>query len=283
MKRWNILYRGSLTSCNYACDYCPFAKTKNTKEELQKDAKELIRFQNWVKEQKENIGVLITPWGEGLIRKYYQKAMTEMSHYNNVYRIAIQTNISCSLDWIQEVNKKTFGLWTTFHPSQITIDKFLEKCEKLSLSSVRYSVGMVGLKEDFPLIKELKQRLPSNVYMWVNAYKREPNYYTGENISFLSNIDPYFHWNNQYHPSFGKECRAGYTTFSVDGDGEMTRCHFIKTKIGNIYQEGFEQKLKPQLCTNQTCGCHIGYVHMNEHKLNEVYQEGILERIPLIF
>lgn len=278
--RWNILYRGSLTSCNYSCTYCPFGKTKNTKYELTQDSQELTNFKNWVQSRNEEIGILMTPWGEGLIRSYYQKVMTELSHFQNVYRVAIQTNLSCSLDWMNNVNKKTFALWTTFHPTQTTVDKFLEKCFKLDEMNIRYSVGFVGFKEDFEALEQLKKGLNKDVYLWVNANKKEDNYYSTKDIEFIESIDPLFRWNLQYHPSFGKECKAGDTTFSVDGDGNMTRCHFIKNKIGNIYNKNFEEKLKPQLCSNQTCGCHIGYVHMNEHQLDKVYGDGILERIP---
>jgi MoaA/NifB/PqqE/SkfB family radical SAM enzyme len=96
----------------------------------------------------------------------------------------------------------------------------------------------------------------------------------------LKQIDRLFEYNTKYHPSEGKGCRAGHTVFSVDGDGNMHRCHFIKTSIGNIYQADFEKNLYPRLCTNKTCGCHIGYVHMDDLKLDGVFGNGLLERIP---
>lgn len=33
-------------------------------------------------------------------------------------------------------------------------------------------------------------------------------------------------------------------------------------------------------CTNQTCHCHIGYVHLEYLELDKVFGSGILERIP---
>ena len=58
---WSILYRGPLSSCNYACEYCPFAKTHNTREELQDDEARLKRFAHWVEGRTEEIGILFTP------------------------------------------------------------------------------------------------------------------------------------------------------------------------------------------------------------------------------
>ncbi len=60
----------------------------------------------------------------------------------------------------------------------------------------------------------------------------------------------------------------------------MRRCHFVREPIGNIYTHNWESALQPRLCTNETCGCHIGYIHMPELKLDEVFGKGILERIP---
>ena len=279
-KKWNILYRGSLSSCNYTCNYCPFAKTKNTREELTIDAKELNRFVNWVTHRPEDIGVLFTPWGEALIRKHYQKAMTTLSHLPNVNKVAIQTNLSCSTAWMSDVNKTSFALWTTYHPSQLSVKAFVDKCHELDELGINYSVGFVGFKEDFPVLEQLRALLNPNVYLWVNAYKREPNYYTEEDIQFIEHIDPLFRYNTKYHSSLGKTCKAGSLSFSVDGDGQMRSCHFIKQVIGNIYEPNFEQSLYTRKCVNTTCGCHIGYVHMDELDLYEIYGTGVLERIP---
>ncbi|MCG8474029.1 MAG: STM4011 family radical SAM protein [Cytophagales bacterium] len=225
------------------------------------DYNQVRRFATWVR-----IGVLFTPWGETLIRRYYQEALTTLSHMPNVCRAPTQTNLSCSLDWMEETEKNTFSLWTTFHPSQTAADAFLEKCEALLNMGIRFSVGAVGLKEDLEIIREMRNKLPNSVYLWINAFKRKADYYTDAEERFITEIDPYFHWNNQAHPSFGKDCRAGHTTFSVDGKGAIASCHFIKNKLANLYQPDFEQALIPRTCTNTSCKCHIGYVHMPELK-----------------
>jgi MoaA/NifB/PqqE/SkfB family radical SAM enzyme len=145
---------------------------------------------------------------------------------------------------------------------------------------VRYSVGVVGLKEHAEEIRALREELSPGVYLWVNAYKRVPGYYTEAEIRFLTSIDPLFPINNQRHPSEGRSCRAGESVISVDGDGTIRRCHFIRFPVGNLYEPGWEAALRPRPCTNATCGCHIGYVHMPHLGLDRVFGDGILERIP---
>lgn len=46
-----LYYRGSLSSCNYDCPYCPFGKTKDSASTLAKDRAGLETFVRWVAEQ----------------------------------------------------------------------------------------------------------------------------------------------------------------------------------------------------------------------------------------
>src|SRR3954469_22660283 len=134
---WSILYRGPLSSCNYACDYCPFAKSVNTREQLRDDERRLNKFVEWVKARPEEIGVLFTPWGEALIHCAYQDALTALSDLPNVRRVAIQTNLSCRLDWVSAANREKLALWCTFHPTETTLDRFLRQCRILDSQGIR--------------------------------------------------------------------------------------------------------------------------------------------------
>lgn len=279
----SILYRGSLSSCNYGCDYCPFAKRTESKEQHEHDERELLRFINWVGERKQHrISILFTPWGEALIHKRYQNGIAMLTKYDTVEKVAIQTNLSCKLDWVEKCDKSRLALWTTFHPTEVPRQQFLSKCLELVERNIRFSVGVVGLKEHINEIELLRSELPSEIYMWINAYKRVPDYYSNTEIEFLKQIDPLFSFNNQYHPSIGSSCRAGSTVISVAGDGTIKRCHFIDLPIGNIYDDNFESCLAETPCTNETCGCHIGYVHLDKLGLYDIFSGGILERIPAL-
>ena len=96
----------------------------------------------------------------------------------------------------------------------------------------------------------------------------------------FSAIDPLFAFNTERHPSRGRACRAGESAISVDGDGTVRRCHFISEPLGNLYRDDLDALLRPRTCTNETCDCHIGYVHLAHLGLDRVFGDGILERIP---
>jgi len=277
----SILYRGPLSSCNYACWYCPFAKHRERAEELAKDRRDLERFVDWVASHSERqFGLLFTPWGEALVRRWYRDALVRLTNLRHVRRAAIQTNLSCPLDWVEACDKDRLALWATYHPTEVDRARFVEKCRELRGQSIRFSVGVVGLKEHAAEIEALRRELPADVYLWINAYKDRADYYLEDDVRRFEGIDPLFPLNNVRHPSRGRACRAGHTVISVDGDGTIGRCHFIKEPLGNLYDPDFEKALYPRPCTNETCGCHIGYVHLEHLGLYEVFGAGVLERIP---
>lgn len=277
-----ILYRGPLESCNYGCAYCPFAKKVDTRAELRADRLALERFTGWVaSRERDRIGVLVTPWGEGLVRRHYQEALVVLSRMPNVERAAIQTNLSCELDWVADANKEALALWATYHPEWVPRARFVAKARALHDAGVRLSCGIVGFRRFLDEIEALRAELPEGIYVWVNAVKDASERLTEDEVRRVERVDPLFRLGLTPHPSAGRSCRAGASVFSVDGDGTMRRCHFIREPIGNLYEPGFEDRLRERPCTNATCGCHIGYVHLDHLELDKVFGAGILERIPV--
>lgn len=276
----DILYRGPLASCNYGCEYCPFAKRKDTREQLATDRTAWERFVDRVASLDDvQTGVLVTPWGEALIRRWYQQGLARLSHLPHITRVAAQTNLSCSLDWLAEANPERLALWCTYHPEWTTLEEFLAQTTKLDAAGVQYSVGVVGQREYAEAARALRAALPESTYLWINAVKALA--YSDEEAAGWSAIDPLFAINAQRWPSLGAKCGAGERAITVDGDGTMRRCHFIKDEIGNFYADDWRAALQPRTCTNTDCHCHIGYVHLDYLELHKVFATGLLERVPV--
>ena len=277
-----FLYRGPLSSCNYACDYCPFAKRRESATEHGRDALALDRFVGWLAARRGSDSVFFTPWGEALIRRRYQRAMVRLSRLPGIAQVVIQTNLSCRLDWLEECDRAKVQLWATWHPSQVDLERFLDRSAQVVGRGVAMSVGVVGMREHLPALEELRRRLPASTYLWVNAYKRVPDYYSDQELERLQAVDPLFSLNNLRHPSLGRACRTGMEVLSVAGDGGLRRCHFVSESLGNLYQPGWEERLTPRPCPQESCGCFIGYAHLEHLGLRELYGSSLLARIPRI-
>jgi MoaA/NifB/PqqE/SkfB family radical SAM enzyme len=277
----SILYRGTLSSCNYDCSYCPFAKHWESPEELQADRQGLESFCRWVTSRKDDrLAVFFTPWGEALVRSWYRDAIVKLGSLPHVSKIAVQTNLSCNLDWLYGADAEKIGLWCTYHPGQTARATFLRQCQQLRQLGIRHSVGCVGLREHVSEISALREELPDDTYLWINAYKSEPAYYDQQLLDAFAGIDPLFPINNIRHESRGRACRTGHRVVTIDSRGDVRRCHFVQDVIGNVYESNVASFLMPRACPNETCGCHIGYVHLEYLQLDRVYGDGILERIP---
>lgn len=279
----HVLYRGPLSSCNYECGYCPFAKHRSPPDELARDRAGLDRFVEWATGLRDrDLTVLFTPWGEALVRRWYRTAIVELSRSPRLRKVAVQTNLSAAVDWLEEADVERVGLWCTFHPGETTLDRFLARCRDLDALGVRYSVGLVGLPEHRDVAVELRRRLDPSVYVWINAYKSGGPGGTDPDLTrFYTAIDPHHPTNDRRHVSLGRSCRAGASAITVDGDGDVRRCHFVEGVLGNLYRQPLEEILGERRCPNATCGCHIGYVHLDHLGLHEVYGEGLPERIPV--
>lgn len=285
-----LLYRGSLESCDYGCEYCPFAKHAASDEELAKDRSALERFVAWAdsRPSSDRLRVLFIPWGEALVRSWYQDLFAELTRLPQVAKVVAQTNLSGSVDWLAKADATKAALWATYHPDWVERAAFLAKVEEVRRHGARISVGMVGFRRLRDEIAQLRRELSSEVYLWINAVKnpwgpkREhpAEAYTAEDLAFFESIDPHFRTNTVEHPSLGRSCRTGTSVVTVDGDGNLRRCPFVQERIGNLYEPAFEKGLVEKPCPAQTCGCHIGYVHLDELGLARVYGDGVLERIP---
>lgn len=261
----SILYRGPLSSCNYGCAYCPFAKRKESRAELARDRAALRRLVDWVSARPatDRISILFTPWGEALVRRAYREALSELSQRASVARVGAQTNLSGPLDFVDGANVERLRLWCTYHPEWVSRARFLWRVRWLAERGVRLSVGMVGFRRFLPEIEALRAALPERVYLWVNVPKSASEKLDASEMERLRAVDPLVGWNAVRHPSLGRACDAGARALSVDGDGTVRRCHFVETPLGNLYDEPeLLERLAPRPCPAATCGCHIGYVHL---------------------
>ncbi|WP_221801588.1 STM4011 family radical SAM protein [Oceanobacter mangrovi] len=275
-----ILYRGKLSSCNYDCHYCPFGKQRDSRETLARDEAELLRFVDWVGQQSRAIEVMFTPWGEALIHPYYQNAIRQLCQLPQLHKVVIQTNLSSPAHQLRALAHDKLALWCTYHPQEVDEARFIQRCEALISAGIRFSVGGVANPEDIEALQSLRQQLPAQIYLWINLNRDNQQQLSEQDWQHLRAIDPLVDHNAHVYPSLGRPCLTGSEVISVDGDGEVQRCHFVKQSLGNLYQSnGYQATEVP--CPNEGCDCHIGYLHMPELGLYRVFEGGELERIPV--
>lgn len=285
-----LIYRGPLDSCNYGCGYCPFAKKPETPEQKAADEVALARFVEWCSERSLSVStglsVFFTPWGEALHHQRYREAITRLSHTPGIRKVAIQTNLAGSLEWLTEANTTKVGIWATWHPTEVSMERFVRNVTRLGELGVSHSVGVVGVRTRVAEIEALRSALPESTPMWVNGFSVDggpvrPGYYDEETIRRLTAVDPLFEVGLLRLSSRGRTCAAGRSVLAVDGDGTVQRCHFLPEVLGNLYADPLASILTEAPCSKPTCDCHIGYAHLDDLGAGRVYGSGLLERAPV--
>jgi hypothetical protein len=279
-RRLGILWRGPLDSCNYGCPYCPFAKRPAARATLDADRAAVERFTAWaIAATGWRLQILFTPYGEALIWPWYQDAMVALSRCDHVELVAIQSNGSGRLDFVERADRARLALWLTWHPSEIARTAFVAKVAALHAAGTRLSVGLVAAPSRLDEAEALRRELPAAVPLWLNAEKPGVRFSDVDRARMRA-IDPDADLELRRHRSRGLACRTGDEVISVDGGGAIRRCHFVDDVLGNLYQDDLAALLGPRPCPRGACDCWIGYAHLPALGVRERHEpDGFLARI----
>lgn len=276
MNGLELLYRGSLKSCNYQCSYCPFSKHRMSERELRRDREQWEHFAEtvWGRAGELKIrSLLVAPYGEALIHPWYWEGLGRISSLAGVGAVGAQTNLSFpaeeSLECFQKAggDLKKLHLWATFHPEMTTAEEFSEKCGKLAEKGVRLCAGAVGAPQNAKLLKALRRGLPKEIYLWVNRMDGLKRPYTREETETFLEIDPYFLRELSYPPADPGQCR---NRLFAEGNGRLRVCNisrYLEISWDGLWETTQRKKgaepvpdgMAKPLCGQKRCSCYLAY------------------------
>lgn len=263
-------YRGSLKSCNYSCSYCPFSKKRGSSREQQADKEALFRFVERINGQQEFGGaVQIVPYGEALVHSYYWEGLARLSQNPRLDAVGAQSNFSFPVEQMISTFCSHGGkvdklrLWGTFHPEMTTAEQFVHQCRLLTSRGISYCVGAVGVPRQLEAIRQLRELLPSSVYLWINKMDGLGRNYTCSEMEAFLQIDEYFEMELLHHKADVALC--GDNRF-VEADGTMHRCNRCRQSLGNLY-DGWLEKETGYYCSRKECDCYLSYCNREEEQL----------------
>lgn len=286
MARGSLQYRGSLKSCNYSCSYCPFAKRRASKEELEQDKRDWLRFCSSL-ERKGASGslpygaVMVVPYGEALIHSCYWAGLARLSQIQTLEIVGAQTNLSFDisrrlLEYEEAGGQKSkLRLWATFHPEMTTAERFADQCRKLLAEGVRFCAGSVGVPENIEILRDLRKRLPEHVYLWINRMDGLNRRYSDAEEAALQEIDPLF--SQELHWPKADSSSCSHRLF-VEADGRMRLCNIGRPLEGNWYGE--TDRSHPSACGKKMCSCYLAYGGRDDYGKKWFFGRYPLFRIP---
>lgn len=288
-----VYYRGPLRICNYDCSYCPFRaghlrKNTNISDHLAEDEAALKRFCEKMLAVGNNRRILLIPQGEALIHDYYHGYIKQLADSAIIKSIGCQTNLSFNIERFARrlagVTDKV-SLWCTFHPAQIAVTDFLRQCERLKAWGIKFCVGAVGHPDYLPVLQSLRDKLPSDIYLWINGIKGRNRSYTAAEIRAFTALDPLFELEINALPADCRLCHGGRESIFVDGGGDIYACKISKVRLGNLYQAHTRSRAEisrplPQICQARSCNCYLAYANRTELQALVLSKEAIFYRRP---
>lgn len=283
MHKRTIIYRGYLKSCNYRCSYCPFSKHMSSPAMLEKDRLSLTRFCGSIEERTQpfSIGaVFLTPYGEASLHRWYWEGLARLSGIAGIDRVGLQTNLSFpvekSLRPFDSSQREKLCIWATFHPEMTSVRQFVSQCREVRAHGVRICAGAVGVPQNLPIIRKLRERLSPDIYLWINKMGGLGRNYTEDEIGAFSEIDPFFGHGLKTPAADGRMCRD---RCFVEADGKIRTCNISRVKRVNWYG-GTEEEIFEPLCGVKRCSCYLAYGGRADFELRDIFGDYPLFRIP---
>lgn len=303
MHKRNIIYRGSLKSCNYSCSYCPFAKHRALTAEMERDRQNFVKFCDSIEKRAQafSIGaVFVTPYGEASIHRWYWEGLSRLAELSEIDRVGMQTNLSFSVEECLTVfdtfrrndfdtslsqknrmspdfdKREKLCIWATFHPEMTTVDEFAAKCHRLIQNHVQVCAGAVGVPGNIQILRELREKLSPAVYLWINKMDGLKRNYRQDEINSFAEIDPFFEFELNNPETDPQMCAD---RCFVEADGKVRSCNISKARKINWYESNEEEIFTP-ICGGKRCTCYLAYGGRGDFALKDIFGDYPIYRIP---
>ena len=210
----SILYRGPLSSCNYGCGYCPFAK--RARDGRRAGPRSRRRWSassagSTARPADDRIGDPVHALGRGADPPLVSGGAGPAEPLA-ARRAGRRSRPTCraALDWVGAVRQAQAGALGDVPSRRRSPRPLPGKCRRAG--SARRALSASASSACGALRRRSRRcaaNCPQHVYLWINAYKARPDYYRPGEAEWLTAIDPLFPLNNRRHPSLGRPCRAG--------------------------------------------------------------------------
>ena len=231
-----------------------------------------MQFRETISRSGEGLRIMILPYGEALIHPYYQEGIAGLANLPNVLGISCQTNLSFNVkQFVSVLPSEVIGkikLWASFHPEMVSVDNFVKKAHYLFDNGIELCVGVVGHPENKEIIRELREELRADIYLFINSMRGIAHRLKTEDISFFTSIDNLFGYDRKQVKADIQKCKGGRETIFIDESGNWYACP----------RSGVKMTDQP-VCKRKVCDCYIAYSN-NNSVIQDIMGNGFIWRIP---
>lgn len=251
-------YNGRYAHCNYSCPYCYVATSVNKGMHIVYD---LDKWEKAFSRHFENTDtVFYFSYGEPTMGgNHFYEALEMIARHPN-WSVRMTSNVSVPLDRLLNTTLAKEGrlnVNASFHPTQISVEKFIEKCDQLrsggidpSVIYVMYPDQIDDLDSKFmPLFRKKGYRVHIRAFRGLYKGKKYPQAYTKEQwVKTAKYMDEAnFKYQLTAVNGLGRMSMLGMTHILVDNYGKIEMCdsYVGDRRYGNIFDDKIHLDLQP--------------------------------------
>lgn len=279
--------------CNMACDYCYFYSDLNKQNKI--FSPEQI-YQGFEKTGKE--WLVLLSGGEPLIYPKFVEIAEILTKKNS---IQVSTNLLSDkiYEFAEKISpKQVMAISASLHilereKHKKGIDEFIKKCLLLQEKGFTVLVNYVTwpplfkrMENDFEMLRKAGiHQATVLTYRGHFENKFYPAAYTGAQLKLINKfaLDETEMLISECKTNFsGYLCEAGHKYFSMNENGDITRCGTLHKKYGNLFTGTFKPDITDKPCVADECiDCYLGIISQKNIRAtrSRFFQEKIRNRI----
>jgi len=240
--------------CNYRCPYCfvPVWMRRLKKDMFTKNSKE--KWLDTIQNLNYDLDFNFTG-GEPLIKNEFIELLSELCKLEHVQYLRVDTNASANIKKLISKTNKKVRCMATFHPSQVSFERFFDSAKLLHQSGNLTMVNYVAYPFDKEKILKFINEFTKNG-IFVNIAKNLQHNYPKEQREFIDSFQtPKDNYYKNKGAVKGNRCLSGFSYIKVNFSGKAKSCN---GRHGNIFKN-LKLADEPIKCPKKTCHCIIDY------------------------
>ena len=287
----DVWYVAPLRRCNFKCSYCVCNQPKildSNEWHREGDLKNHLAVMKWISRLPYKIRLRLSTAGEPFVSKDFLNSVANLSHAENLEFIEILTNGSYTKDqfekFISSSRPDKLSLWMTYHPQEISLEKFLESAilaKDLKVPVVVHALLFPDSVESTKIMQEkcVLNGIPfhlglglnvNNVYQGMGPVPAATDNNIPSDVLAMNVAFPQLVYQVAEKP-MGAMCSAGHDYIYINSRAEVFQCNTYSAKLpvfkmGTPVDLNFKLSLRKekysQCLSKHACRCVEDYQHL---------------------
>lgn len=298
MNSLDVWYVAPLRRCNFKCSYCVCHQPKildSNEWHRQGDLENHLAVMKWISQLPYKVRLRLSTAGEPFVSKDFLNSVANLTHAENLELVEILTNGSYTKDqfekFVSSSRPDKLSLWMTYHPQEISPEKFLEAAILAKGLKVPVVVHALIFPDSVESTKVMQERCVSNgitfhaglglnmndAYPGMGPVPALTDTSIPSDVLAMNVAFPQLVYRVAEKP-IGAMCSAGHDYIYINSRAEVFQCNTYSAtlpefKMGTPVDPNFKLNLRSRkyspCLSRHACRCVEDYQHLEVARMDK--------------